>query len=171
MFRQTSPAGTSRVLHQSCKSDDTDKARKERPKEQKTKDSRPGQSQRKNRYHPDSSNKLRGTNEHSQQTTKREQGHESILTATNRPKDDTACILEWDSPLGYVPLSEEESMVEFMFRRNGKRERGMLKGKPSYVVSKYRKAMQQHAPTMNFPQLLSLRRLTDVDVEIEVDVL
>ena len=101
---------------------------------------------------------MRGTNGNSQQTTKREQGHKSILTATNRPKDDTACILEWDSPLGYVPLSEEESMVEFMFRRNGKRERGMLKGKPSYVVSKYRKAMQQHAPTMNFPQLLSLRR-------------
>ena len=67
-------------------------------------------------------------------------------------------ILEWDSPIESVPLSEEESMVDFMFQRNGKNERGMLKDKPSFVVSKYRKAMHQLAPSMTFPQVLSLRR-------------
>eukprot|EP00531_Pseudo-nitzschia_arenysensis_P000060 CAMPEP_0116121444 /NCGR_PEP_ID=MMETSP0329-20121206/3700_1 /TAXON_ID=697910 /ORGANISM="Pseudo-nitzschia arenysensis, Strain B593" /LENGTH=405 /DNA_ID=CAMNT_0003615257 /DNA_START=132 /DNA_END=1349 /DNA_ORIENTATION=+ len=75
-------------------------------------------------------------------------------TSNNKNKD----ILEWDSPKGYVPLVEEEAIVKFMFDRNGKRERGMLKGKPSFVVSKFKKAMHQCAPSMTFPQVLSLRR-------------
>jgi len=49
-------------------------------------------------------------------------------------------------------------MVQTLFKRNGKRERGMLKGVPSFVVSNYRRAMEKQAPSMNFPQVLSLRR-------------
>ena len=86
------------------------------------------------------------------------QYHYEVPAAVDRENNEYKNILEWDSPIGYVPLLEEESMVEFMFQRNGKRERGMLKNKPSYVVNKYRKAAHQRAPSMTFPQVLSLRR-------------
>jgi hypothetical protein len=83
---------------------------------------------------------------------------QSADEATDRESDENNCILEWDSPIGYVPLCEEEFMAQTLFKRNGKRERGMLKGVPSFVVSNYRRAMDNHAPSMNFPQVLSLRR-------------
>lgn len=72
--------------------------------------------------------------------------------------NNTKEFLEWDSPTGYVPLAEEEAIVKFMFDRNGKRERGMMKDKPAFVVSKFKKAMHQCAPSMRFSQVLSLRR-------------
>ncbi len=87
-----------------------------------------------------------------------QQHSHEITTSAHRESNEYKSVLEWDSPKGYVALSEEESIVEFMFQRNGKRERGMLKDKPSFLVSKYRKAIQQRAPSMTFPQVLSLRR-------------
>ena len=87
-----------------------------------------------------------------------QQNSYEIQAPAHRERNEYESVLEWSSPNEYVPLSEEESIVEFMFQRNGKQERGMLKDKPSFLVSKYRKAMQQRAPSMTFPQVLSLRR-------------
>jgi len=67
-------------------------------------------------------------------------------------------ILWWPSAVELVPLTQEEAMIRIMFERNGKKERGMLKDKPEFLVRKYQKALQQHAPAMNLPQILSLRR-------------
>eukprot|EP00536_Pseudo-nitzschia_multiseries_P007227 jgi/Psemu1/256064/estExt_Genewise1Plus.C_1670017 len=56
----------------------------------------------------------------------------------------------------YISLSQEERMVEFMFKRNGKGERGMMKGKPAFLLTKYKKLMRELG--MSLPQVLSLRR-------------
>ena len=66
--------------------------------------------------------------------------------------------LQWDSPSDPVPLHEEEAMVKMVLDRHGKSERGMLKDKPPYVITKFRKQLSQKAPTMTMSQLCSLRR-------------
>ena len=91
-----------------------------------------------------------------QRQKKRKQQHQ-VSTATNRESGEKNYSLEWDSPIGYVPLGEEEFMVQTLFKENGKRERGMLREVPSSVVSNFRRAMEKHT-SMNFPQVSSLRR-------------
>ena len=66
--------------------------------------------------------------------------------------------LRWDSPADLVPLHEEEAMMKMVLERHGKSERGMLKDKPPFVITKFRKQLSQKAPTMTMAQLCSLRR-------------
>ena len=66
--------------------------------------------------------------------------------------------LRWDSPADLVPLHEEEAMMNMVLERHGKSERGMLKDKPPFVITKFRKQLSQKAPTMTMAQLCSLRR-------------
>ena len=80
----------------------------------------------------------------------------TTITSSSTTNDNN--ILWWPSEIMYVPLCQEEAMVQIMFQRNRKKERGMLKDKPPFVVRKFKNAMKEHAPSMNFAQLLSLRR-------------
>ncbi|KAG7356870.1 TPD sequence-motif-containing protein [Nitzschia inconspicua] len=67
-------------------------------------------------------------------------------------------ILHWPSDALFVPLQQEKQMVDILMQRNGRRERGMLKDKPQFVLQKFWTAMRQHAPAMKMNQLCSLRR-------------
>jgi hypothetical protein len=67
-------------------------------------------------------------------------------------------VLCWNSSSEYVPLCEEEAMVQMMMERNGHRERGMIFEKPPFLLKKIKSALQQHAQIMCLPQALSLRR-------------
>eukprot|EP00535_Pseudo-nitzschia_heimii_P009412 CAMPEP_0197180276 /NCGR_PEP_ID=MMETSP1423-20130617/4935_1 /TAXON_ID=476441 /ORGANISM="Pseudo-nitzschia heimii, Strain UNC1101" /LENGTH=411 /DNA_ID=CAMNT_0042630321 /DNA_START=228 /DNA_END=1463 /DNA_ORIENTATION=+ len=89
---------------------------------------------------------------------KQKQHRQEISRATDTRNDESCLVLDWNSPVRFVPLSEEESIVKVIFQRHGQKERGMMKGKPSFVVRKYEEAMRQCAPSMNLPQVLSLRR-------------
>ncbi len=100
-------------------------------------------------------------NRNPKQSQRQEKQHQKDLETSTAESQDISNyqnVLEWDSPIGYVPLCEEEAMVKFMFARNGKHERGMLKDKPAFVVSKFRKILRQCAPSMTIPQMCSLRR-------------
>lgn len=74
-------------------------------------------------------------------------------------------VLRWPSPVDFVPLAVEEAMVDAMMKRHGKRERGMLKDKPPFVVNKFRRALQEVSSSLSLPahcmtlsQACSLRR-------------
>ncbi|VEU43349.1 unnamed protein product [Pseudo-nitzschia multistriata] len=90
------------------------------------------------------------------------QNQQPTVTTDRGENDDHAKTLLWDSPLPCIPLWQEEKMIEFMFQRNGKKERGMMKDKPNFLVTKYKKAVRNLAPSkderMSLPQVLSLRR-------------
>ena len=70
----------------------------------------------------------------------------------------TTNILYWESPVDYIPIQEEERMVHIMMERNGAKERGMMKDKPSFVYQKFVSSLHQYAPTMTLSQVFSLRR-------------
>jgi hypothetical protein len=84
----------------------------------------------------------------------------TTITSTTTTSTTTTqnTILWWPSEVEYIPFSQEEAMVRIMFERNGKKERGMMKDKPPFLLRKFKAAMRSHAPSMNLPQLLSLRR-------------
>jgi len=105
----------------------------------------------------DPSSKHRGNQ--SQQKHHHQTMSQVVSDTTDHGKEEYQKILVWVSPLGYIPLWQEENMVEFMFKRNGKKERGMMKGKPNFLLTKYKKVMRELAPGgMSLPQVLSLRR-------------
>lgn len=104
------------------------------------------------------SDPLIGRVKKSQGRQEQQKKHQHASNATDQESAENQNILEWDSPLEFVPFCQEESIVQFIFERNGKKERGMFKEKPSFLLDKYKKAMKEHAPAMSLPQVLSLRR-------------
>ena len=108
--------------------------------------------------HPDLPEYSKSQQAHEKKRRKNKQQRQLMSRASDPRNHESFTILNWNSPVGYVPLSEEESIVRFIFQRNGKKERGMMKGKPPFVVRKYKEALGRCAPSMNLPQVLSLRR-------------
>mmetsp|Transcript_15941 Transcript_15941/g.36774 ORF Transcript_15941/g.36774 Transcript_15941/m.36774 type:complete len:426 (+) Transcript_15941:161-1438(+) len=134
--------------------------------EHRGRDRRGGQSQRKHR-HPDRKQSRKeqtnGRSQHSieknQAQTEEHRASQCVLDTMDLVNDGKIKVLVWDSPMECIPLWQEERMVEFMFKRNGKGERGMMKGKPAFLLTKYKKVLRELAPSgMNLPQVLSLRR-------------
>lgn len=82
----------------------------------------------------------------------------ATIPASSSQRPPPNMVLYWDSPSDFVPLAQEQIMVDLILERHGKSERGMLKDKPPHVVSKFQRLLAQKAPAMTMAQFASLRR-------------
>jgi hypothetical protein len=66
-------------------------------------------------------------------------------------------VLLWSSPVPYVPLEVEESMVDVLVKWK-KKERGMIKDQPPFRLDQIKRKCRQNDWKISLPQALSLRR-------------